>query len=66
MARDEVFEPEVLIRTPLPLDVTGAQAIKQVWAVLLRAFPDIHVTVEDMIAEGQGRLQELGYWDPSA
>src|SRR5437763_10234946 len=49
---DELFEPDVLIRTPLPLDVTGVQAIKRVWEVLLRAFPDLHVTVEDVIAEG--------------
>ena len=49
---DEIFEPDVVIRTPLPLDVTGVQAIKRVWEVLLRAFPDIHVTTEDMIAEG--------------
>jgi hypothetical protein len=32
--------------------VTGVQALKQVWTVLLRAFPDIHVAVEDVIAEG--------------
>ncbi|MFC6896960.1 ester cyclase [Nonomuraea dietziae] len=30
----------------------GAQALKHIWAMLLRAFPDIHVTVEDVIAEG--------------
>lgn len=49
---DEVVEPDVLIRTPLPVQATGAQAAKQVWGILLRAFPDIHVTVEDLIAEG--------------
>ncbi|HZE31964.1 MAG TPA: ester cyclase [Actinoallomurus sp.] len=49
---DEVVEPDVLIRTPLPIDATGAEALKQVWATLLRAFPDLHVAVEDMIAEG--------------
>jgi steroid delta-isomerase-like uncharacterized protein len=49
---DEVVEPDVLIRTPVPIDATGAQALKQVWAVLLRAFPDLHVAVEDVIAEG--------------
>jgi predicted ester cyclase len=36
----------------LPVEATGAQALKQVWAVLLRAFPDLHVAVEDVIAEG--------------
>ena len=49
---DEVVEPEVLIRTPLPIDATGAQALKQVWATLLRAYPDLHVSIEDVIAEG--------------
>jgi steroid delta-isomerase-like uncharacterized protein len=49
---DEVVDPDVLIRTPLPIDATGAEALKQVWAILLRAFPDLHVTVEDLIAEG--------------
>ncbi|MGA8545269.1 MAG: ester cyclase [Mycobacterium sp.] len=49
---DELVEPDALIRTPVPLDVTGAEALKHVWAVLLAAFPDLHLTVEDMIAEG--------------
>jgi steroid delta-isomerase-like uncharacterized protein len=49
---DEVVEPNVLFHTPVPTDATGAQVIKQVWEVLLRAFPDIHVAVEDVIAEG--------------
>jgi SnoaL-like polyketide cyclase len=62
---DEVVEPNALFHTPAPIDATGAQALKQVWAVLLRAFPDIHVAVEDVIAEGgQGGLQEHGYRDP--
>src|SRR5258708_16454635 len=37
---DEVAEPDVLIRTPLPVEATGAQALKQVTAMLHRAFPD--------------------------
>jgi predicted ester cyclase len=49
---DELVEPDATIRTPLPGDATGAQALKQVWAVLLRAFPDLHLTVEDLIGEG--------------
>jgi steroid delta-isomerase-like uncharacterized protein len=49
---DELVEPDAMIRTPVPLNETGAEALKHVWAVLLEAFPDLHVTVEDMIAEG--------------
>ena len=48
---DEIFDPEVRIGTPLPLDATGAQALKQVWTTLLRAYPDLHVTVEDLFGE---------------
>jgi steroid delta-isomerase-like uncharacterized protein len=49
---DEVFDPDVRLGTLLPVDAPGAQALKQMWAILLRAYPDLHVTVEDLIAEG--------------
>jgi predicted ester cyclase len=48
---DELVEPDATICTPLPGDATGAEVLKQVWAVLLRAFPDLHLTVEDLIGE---------------
>lgn len=48
---DELVEPDALIRTPVPLDKTGAAALKHVWAALFAAFPDLHLAVEDMIAE---------------
>jgi steroid delta-isomerase-like uncharacterized protein len=62
-AIDEAFEPDALIRTPLPVQATGSQAIKEVFATLHRAFPDLHVTVEDLIEEGDkvvGRLTVTG------
>jgi steroid delta-isomerase-like uncharacterized protein len=49
---DETVEPDARIRTPVPLQVTGAQALKEVFATLHRAFPDLRVTIEDLIAEG--------------
>jgi predicted ester cyclase len=49
---DEIVEPDVLIRTPLPVEASGAQALKEVFLRLHRAFPDLRVTVEDVIAEG--------------
>jgi steroid delta-isomerase-like uncharacterized protein len=49
---DEIVAPEVLFHAPVPTGATGTQAVKQVWPVLLRAFPDLNVTVEDLIAEG--------------
>jgi steroid delta-isomerase-like uncharacterized protein len=48
---NEVFEPDVKQHTPF--EATGTQAFKEmVVARLYRAFPDIHITVEDLIAEG--------------
>jgi steroid delta-isomerase-like uncharacterized protein len=49
---DEIFPPDVRVRTPLPIQVTGAEAIKEVFMRLHRAYPDLHVRVEDMIEEG--------------
>ena len=49
---DEIVDPDVLIRTPLPVQATGAEALKEVFARLHSAFPDLHVTVEDLIEEG--------------
>jgi predicted ester cyclase len=51
-AIDEFVAPDAVIRTPLPIEATGADALKQIWAMLLRIYPDIHLTVEDLIAEG--------------
>jgi steroid delta-isomerase-like uncharacterized protein len=48
---DEVFEPDVKQHTPF--EVTGTQMIKEmVIARLYRAFPDLHITIEDLIEEG--------------
>ncbi|HET6870400.1 MAG TPA: ester cyclase [Solirubrobacteraceae bacterium] len=49
---DEIVDPDVLIRTPLPVRATGAEALKEVFTRLHQAFPDLHVTVEDLIEEG--------------
>jgi len=48
---DEVFEPDVKQHTPF--EATGAQTLKEmVFTRLYQAFPDLHITVEDVIAEG--------------
>jgi steroid delta-isomerase-like uncharacterized protein len=49
---DEIVKPDALIRTPLPIEATGAQALKEVFSRLHRVFPDLQVTIEDLIAEG--------------
>ena len=49
---DELVEPDALIRTPVPIAATGAQVLKEVFVRLLQVFPDLHVAIEDLIAEG--------------
>jgi steroid delta-isomerase-like uncharacterized protein len=49
---DEVVAPDALIRTPLPIEATGAELAKELFARLLRAYPDLQITIEDLIAEG--------------
>ena len=51
-AVDELVEPDAVIRTPLPIDATGPEVLKVVFGRLLRAFPDLRVTIEDLISEG--------------
>ena len=50
-AIDEVFEPDV--KQHGPFEATGTQAIKEMVAArLYQAFPDIHITLDDLIEEG--------------
>ena len=49
---DDIVEPDVVIHMPMPIEATGAQALKQVWVRLLRGLPDLRLTTEDLIAEG--------------
>jgi hypothetical protein len=49
---DELVEPDAVIHTPLPIEATGAQLLKEVFARLLRAYPDLHIMAEDLIEQG--------------
>ncbi|MEV0151345.1 MULTISPECIES: ester cyclase [unclassified Nonomuraea] len=51
-AVDEFIHPDARFHTAELTDMTAVQAQKRIWEVLLRAFPDIHVTVEDLLADG--------------
>jgi predicted ester cyclase len=49
---DEIFGPDVLFQaSPLP-ETRGREAYKQVVTAIRSAFPDIHYTVELLVAEG--------------
>jgi steroid delta-isomerase-like uncharacterized protein len=51
-AIDELIEPHAMLRTPMPTEATGSQLAKEVFARLLEAYPDLHITIEDLIEEG--------------
>jgi steroid delta-isomerase-like uncharacterized protein len=47
---DEIVEPDVVIHSPF--QATGAQVLRELFSRVHRVFPDLRVTVEDMIEEG--------------
>lgn len=51
-AVDEIFDPDVRAGTPMPIEATGPEGVKTVFATLHQAFPDLHISIEDLIAEG--------------
>lgn len=51
-AVDEIFDPDVRAGTPMPIEATGPEGVKHVLATLHQAFPDLHISIEDLIAEG--------------
>jgi hypothetical protein len=55
-AIDAAYAPDALIHTPMPVQATGSQAIKEVFGALYRTFSDLHIAVDDLIEEGVGNL----------
>ena len=49
---DELVEPDAVIHSPLPIEAIGAQLLREVFTRLLRAYPDLRITSEDVIEEG--------------
>jgi hypothetical protein len=48
---DEIFDPNIKSGTPMPIEAAGLEGVKHVFATLHQAFPDLHISIEDMIAE---------------
>jgi steroid delta-isomerase-like uncharacterized protein len=50
---DELAASDIVVHSSTPgKEIHGAEGIKQFYATLRAAFPDIHFTIEDQIAEG--------------
>jgi predicted ester cyclase len=48
---DECVAPDAAIHAPVPLAADGPHVLVEIWAKLLEAYPDVHVTIEDLIAK---------------
>ena len=51
-ALDEVIASDVINHSARPGQAPGLEGVKQLFSSLHAAFPDFHIDVEDMIAEG--------------
>jgi steroid delta-isomerase-like uncharacterized protein len=61
-AADEIYAPGYVGHDPSnPEDIRGLEAAKQAAADYRRAFPDLRVTVEDLIAEGDKVVARLSF-----
>lgn len=63
---DELVAPDFVDREEHPGNVPGPEAVRSVAVMLRTAFPDLHFTIEDLIAEGDlvaGRLTMSGTHD---
>jgi steroid delta-isomerase-like uncharacterized protein len=49
---DDCFAPNVIDHSLPPGAPSGIEGVRQTIAMFLAAFPDLHLTLEDMIAEG--------------
>ncbi len=57
---DELVDPSY-VNHNLPAPTPGNEGFKQVIMMFRNAYPDLHVTVEDMIAEGD-KVASRGTW----
>jgi steroid delta-isomerase-like uncharacterized protein len=51
-AVDEMFDQDVRAATPMPIEASGPEGVRNVFATLHQAFPDLHISIEDLIGEG--------------
>ncbi len=51
-AADEFIAPILVVHNPVPGQAPGREGFKQTFARLRDAFPDLHFTIEDLLADG--------------
>src|SRR5918995_6659026 len=56
---DKYVSPNVVSHDPFPGQQAGAQGLKDTMTLFRSAFPDLHVIINDMIAEGDKVMTKL-------
>jgi len=49
---DELIAPNFVEHDPFPGQAPGVEGLKQAMVALRQAFPDLHVTVDEMLSDG--------------
>ena len=49
---DEIISADVVDHNPQPGQPSGREGVKQNFNMFRTAFPDLHITIDDMVAEG--------------
>jgi predicted ester cyclase len=49
---DDLVAPDAAIATPYPTEEPAPETLKRLWVMLLGAFPDLHIRIDDVIAKG--------------
>jgi steroid delta-isomerase-like uncharacterized protein len=61
---DQVYDPNFVQHEPAPETVNSSEALKQYVGAYLTAFPDLNLSIEDLVAEGDRvvwRFQSSGH-----
>jgi len=56
---DEIIAPDYVFHGPVGMEYKGPEGFKQMVTMYRNAFPDLHMTVEDMVAEGDKVAQRI-------
>lgn len=51
-AIEQACAPDMIVDTPMKLEISGAEAQKMIFRTLLTAFPDLHIRTEDRLVSG--------------
>ena len=60
---DELIDSDMIDHNPAPDAAPGIEGMRRIMSALIAAFPDLHSTLEDLVAEGDlvvGRMTTTG------